>query len=392
MTQGRWEHRLRREEELCCTLQRASWRLPTGDNFCVQGQAVAWPTAFDTSCWLRGCTGCGGALHPLSAEWPQGTLYQGAARQCVFSFALAQGGFLWTCPAPQPHVANGIVRALHFWKHHDFFSVSQKQILTIRNVSRKPIWYSIFLRQNVNKMVSMSKCSWLPGRWAKGVFYSIFPCSEHNRVREFATLVSWSPPKISSCIFHPPENFERENRPTFPFFFFSASCAWSHAAPWATTEQVSCYLSPASQRVSYVDVRAPRIAMGLTAPAPPLVGLCVSRTPISAQPGAFIPAPVMMQQCWDPSLYVAAWSLVLSPAPSPLAPDRSPWVVPGPGSSLSVSGAVDGPCYSLCLCPLWPDSVGRHPLVRAQPALEWQSGPSSSPFGDSCPSPRSSRN
>lgn len=105
----------------------------------------------------------------------------------------------------------------------------------IRNVSRKHIWHSNFLKQNTNKMVSTYGCSW----WAKGGFYSCFPCSKHNRVCEFPTLIIWSPPKIGSCIFHLPENFEREKRPTF--LFFSASCAWSHAALWATTERLSYF-------------------------------------------------------------------------------------------------------------------------------------------------------
>lgn len=156
----------------------------------------------------------------------------------------------------------------------------------------------------MNKKVSMYGCSWLAVWWVKGVFYSsCFPCSEHNRVREFPILIIWSPPKIGSCIFHPPENFERGKRPTFLFF----SCQLC-LKPCSTLSNywAAFILPPALQRVSYTDVRALRAAMGLTAPAQPLLGPPGARSPLSAQSGAVSPCPsnaaTVPVVCWDPSV------------------------------------------------------------------------------------------
>lgn len=179
--------------------------------------------------------------------------------------------------------------------------------------------------------------------------------------------------------------WEREK--TYFSFFFCQLCL----KPCNTLSNywAAFILFPASQRVSYIDVRALRAATGLTAPAQPLLG---PRAPFQPSLGPSVPAPVMLKQCWlyvgTPRLYVTALSLVLSPAPSPLGPDGSPWVVPGPGSLLSISGAVDGSCYRRFLWPRWD---GTHQL-RAWPVLGSPSGPSSSLFGNSCFSPRSSGN
>lgn len=71
-------------------------------------------------------------------------------------------------------------------------------------------------------MVSICGCSWLAGWWMKGVFLLfLFPHTVSTMEYVSSPLIIWSPPKIGSCIFHPPENFEREKRPTFFFFFFS---------------------------------------------------------------------------------------------------------------------------------------------------------------------------
>lgn len=54
--------------------------------------------------------------------------------------------------------------------------------------------------------------------------------------------------------------------------------------------------------------------------------------------------------------------VALSPVPpmalSPFAPDWAPWKDPGPGSSLALSGAVDGPCHQLLFLTPWPDPEG----------------------------------
>lgn len=75
--------------------------------------------------------------------------------------------------------------------------------------------------------------------------------------------------------------------------------------------------------------------------------------PISAQSGAIGPcasnaigvpasSPASLH---GPQIHTTALSPTLSLGPSPFVPRWTPWMDPGPGSSLPQSGAVDGACY-----------------------------------------------
>lgn len=66
--------------------------------------------------------------------------------------------------------------------------------------------------------------------------------------------------------------------------------------------------------------------------------LSLPRTPLQPSLGLSVPA-VRPRQCQSPAL---------SLPPSPFAPDWRSRLCPGPGSSLVVSGAVNGPCYQPC--------------------------------------------
>lgn len=120
-----------------------------------------------------------------------------------------------------------------------------------------------------------------------------------------------------------------------------------------------------------------QLSVGLSVPAWPVLEQCQSLTCLwpclldahgpTLRAACLLDGPcghvaACFQSCLWPcpldelQTHVIALSLVLPPAPSPLAPDESPWTVPGPGSSLSLSGAVDEACYGPQLCPPWSDT------------------------------------
>lgn len=214
----------------------------------------------------------------------------------------------------------------------------------------------------MNKVLSAHWCSWLTTWWGKGVFYSpCSPCSKHNRVPHTHYLIT---SKNRFLHISSTRKLAEREKTYFSFYFSCQLCLKQ-----CHTEQLldSFHTSFSSQGVNYTNVSV----LGAPGALLLLPSLCwihlVPEAPFQPSLGSG-PALLTPQQHWlcvgIPRLYITAWSPVLSPASSPSALDRSSWMVLSPYSSLPMSGATGGLCYSHCLCPLQPEPVGQHPLVR----------------------------
>lgn len=86
--------------------------------------------------------------------------------------------------------------------------------------------------------------------------------------------------------------------------------------------------------------------------------------------------------CMDFKPFITALHQVLPPVHSALAPDGNSWTVPGPGSSLSISGAVIEPSEVLQLYPLWSNTLTREGMASTGITLI---DPAHHPIGNSFP-------
>lgn len=102
-------------------------------------------------------------------------------------------------------------------------------------------------------------------------------------------------------------------------------------------------LSAASQGISYINVRALRASTGFAGPDQPPLGPPGPRTPFQLSLGCqSLPCDAAAGLDVHCHPWVVYWGLVsvLSLVPSSSAPASSPWMAPGPGSSLSMSGGL----------------------------------------------------